>query len=200
MDWVAVGLSVDVPPGVVIPGRVDGTDLAIWCTTSGIYHAWTDRCPHRGMRLSHGFVRGDTLACIYHGWQYREDGTCGYIPAHPKLAPPKTICVPTYTCAEAGGVIWVSLQGTAAATPDTSGRHAVRSLPVDRPVSEVAMRFGADSREVIDAGTPNDIGLALQPVDDRRCMIHALAGKAENRKDVSRWLESLRQDLEGAAA
>ena len=152
------------------------------------------------MRLSHGFVRDDTLACIYHGWQYREDGACGYIPAHPKLAPPKTICVQTYRCAEANGVIWVSLEGTAAATPDLSGRQPVRSLAVNCPVSEVAKRFGADTSEVIDAGTENEIGLALQPVDGHRSVIHALAGKAENRRHVSRWLESLRRDLEGAAA
>ena len=41
------------------------------------------------MRLSHGFVRSEKLACIFHGWQYDGAGSCVGIPAHPDLAPPK---------------------------------------------------------------------------------------------------------------
>lgn len=43
MDWVAVGLKEDVPPGMVIPSRIADAELALWCTPSGRYHAWSDQ-------------------------------------------------------------------------------------------------------------------------------------------------------------
>jgi len=200
MAWIAVGLKDDVPPGVVIPGRIENTELAIWCSVSGDYHAWSDRCPHRGMRLSHGFVRGETLACIYHGWQYDESGTCSYIPAHPALTPPATICVPSYHCKEAGGVIWTALGEDPASPPDLSGRLPVRSLPVNRSAQGVAAHFGAHSASVISVGGQHDVVLALQPGDGEQCVVHALAAPDHDRTAVSDWLERLRDTLEGTSS
>lgn len=198
MDWIAVGLKEDVPPGVAIPSRIDATELVIWCTTSGVHHAWSDRCPHRGMRLSHGFVRGDTLACIYHGWRYDAAGACDYIPAHPKLTPPETICVPAYRCVEAGGVIWVALGDSDQKLPDLGGRRPVRSLPINLSAADVAAHFGAGTSRVIAVASDHDALLALQPCADDLCMVHALAPPEHDRKAVSRWLEEMRRKLEGA--
>ncbi len=200
MDWVAVALKDDVPPGVVIPSRIEDMDLAIWCTPSGRYHAWSDRCPHRGMRLSHGFVRGDTLACIYHGWQYNEEGACDYIPAHPKLTPPNTICVPTYTCTEAGGVIWVSLNKTDSALPALGGRKPVRSLSINLSATDLAAHFGAEDYTTIAVVSDHDVLIAVQPCTDNACMAHVLASPDTDRTTVSRWLEDLRATLEGMPA
>jgi phenylpropionate dioxygenase-like ring-hydroxylating dioxygenase large terminal subunit len=86
--WTATGLAHDLPKSVVMAGRFQDTELAIWRSATGKLSAWVDRCPHRGMRLSHGFVRGETLSCIYHGWVYGTDGGCKHIPAHPALTPP----------------------------------------------------------------------------------------------------------------
>jgi phenylpropionate dioxygenase-like ring-hydroxylating dioxygenase large terminal subunit len=199
MDWIAVALKEDVPPGIVIPSHINDTDLAIWCTPSGAYHAWSDRCPHRGMRLSHGFVRGDTLACIYHGWQYDEAGTCQYIPAHPNLTPPNTICVPTYRCVEEGGVIWVALNDTDREPPDLEGRQPVRSLPIQMSAAAVAAHFGAGASTTVAVVSDHDALLALQPCSDDLCVAHALAAKGHDRKDVSRWLEQMRTMLEETA-
>lgn len=200
MDWIAVGLKEDVPPGVVIPSRIADTELAVWCSPSGNYHAWSDRCPHRGMRLSHGFVRGETLACIYHGWQYNESGSCDYIPAHPKLTPPDTICVPTYRCIEAGGVIWVSLTETDTPLPALGGRQTVRSLPVSMSAPDLAAHFGAAGFTTIAVVSDYDVLLAVQPCTDSECMIHALAAPDADRSAVSRWLEELRATLERVPA
>ena len=196
MDWIAVGLKEDVPPGTVIPSRIDDTDLAVWCSPSGKFHAWSDRCPHRGMRLSHGFVRGDTLACIYHGWQYSEDGTCHYIPAHPQLAPPKTICVPRFACEEAGGVLWASLHETSSRPPVLAGHRPVRSMPIARSAGEIAAQFGSRNEHLIEVGAEYDVILALQPCGPDLCMAHALAGSECDPREVSHWLERLRTALE----
>lgn len=200
MDWIAVGLAQDVPPGVVIPSRIEDTEMAIWCTPSGRYHAWSDRCPHRGMRLSHGFVRGETLACIYHGWQYDETGSCDYIPAHPKLTPPDTICVPTYTCVEDGGVIWVSLNSGNDPLPALGARVPIRSVPVSLSAKDVAAHFGAAGFTTIAVVSDYDTLLAVQPCTDTSCILHVLATPDADPKAVSRWVEELRTTLEGVPA
>ncbi|MGI9507475.1 MAG: hypothetical protein ACR2RE_30930, partial [Geminicoccaceae bacterium] len=38
-------------------------------------------------------------------------GQCRFMPAHRKMTPPATVCVPTYACREANGLIWVRLEG-----------------------------------------------------------------------------------------
>ena len=98
--WTPVALARDLPPLGVLPVCVDGIDMALWRSATGRLAAWADRCPHRGMRLSHGFVRGETLACIYHGWVYGEDGACRHIPAHPAMVPPATIRTEAFLCRE----------------------------------------------------------------------------------------------------
>ena len=88
------------------------------------------------MKLSFGFVRGDHIACLYHGWEYGADGQCRAIPAHPKLEVPKTICATTYGIAETGGLLWVGL-GDHGEAPDLPAADPVRSLQVEAPLNAV---------------------------------------------------------------
>ena len=196
MDWVAVGLSQDLRDGMAMPVHIEGVDLALWRSVSGQVHAWGDRCPHRGMRLSHGFVRGETLSCIYHGWQYGEDGGCTSIPAHPKLIPPKTICATTYRCVEADGLIWVALKVVTTAPPALSGNTPVRSVQINATRYETAAHFGDADATVVSV---DDITLVLQPTDNAQCTVHVLT-TTTNVKAASSWIEAQRALIEGVAA
>lgn len=198
MDWIAVGLCDDVPESTVVPRRVNSTDLAIWCSADGVFHAWGDRCPHRGMRLSHGFVRGAKLSCIYHGWTYDGDGACVSIPAHPDLTPPKSICAVTYVCKVQDGTIWVALQPTQVAPPDFGGRRAIRSMGVALSAETVAAHLNQPLKSVMMIGGAHDIALAVQPSTDTDCLLHAFAAPDQDRKTVSRFLEKMRYELEAA--
>lgn len=131
-----IGLSINLPVNRVMRALAHDHDVAIWRSASGKLSAWTNRCPHRGMRLSHGFVRGEALACLYHGWHYDADGKCRYIPAHPELTPPETIEVQSYSIAESGGVLWLA----------TSGKAKPLVLPDDlQPVRSITFDCDADS-------------------------------------------------------
>jgi phenylpropionate dioxygenase-like ring-hydroxylating dioxygenase large terminal subunit len=182
-----------------MPCRLEGNDLAIWRGASGQPHVWGDRCPHRGMRLSQGFVRGEALSCVYHGWQYGSDGGCVSIPAHPKLVPPKSICAKTYQCSEAEGLIWATLTETTDALPPLQSQTPVRTLYVDKSVAAVAHHFGSPGATLINVNNPLSATLALQCVDDGCTAVHALTSDMQDRKDVSRWLEMQRADIERAA-
>jgi phenylpropionate dioxygenase-like ring-hydroxylating dioxygenase large terminal subunit len=83
--WYAVAVADDIEPGTSAGTRLFDQELVVWRDRDGASHVWEDRCPHRGMRLSFGFVRGNHIACLYHGWAYDTAGQCRAIPAHPDL-------------------------------------------------------------------------------------------------------------------
>ncbi len=197
--WVANGLSQDLPLGVVMAGAWQGAELAIWRAGSGRLSAWNDRCPHRGMRLSHGFVRGETLSCIYHGWTYGSDGACSKIPAHPAMVPPAAIKAEVYACVEADGVIWVAPAGTAEALPDLGALAAVRSVTVQADVAALARGLPGFVRDgAVWRGQVEGAAVALV-VQDRGAAVTLHALGAGDRVSVSRWLDGLRRLVEEGA-
>ncbi|KQR71677.1 Rieske (2Fe-2S) protein [Rhizobium sp. Leaf341] len=160
--WTPVALSADVLAGTVIPARVSAGIIALWRSQSGQVAASADRCPHRGMSLSHGFVRGEALSCIYHGWSYGQDGRCVRIPAHPGLTPPETIRVTTYAVRESDGIVWVAEGTPASDPPSLAGWIPLRTLTVeaDREAIETAAGASADADGLLET-TRADARLCL---------------------------------------
>ena len=117
-SWHPVGLSHSIEAGSSAGTRLFDQELVVWRDNNGVAHVWEDRCPHRGMKLSFGFVRGDHITCLYHGWQYNSGGHCQYIPAHPALDVPKTIKVPVYPVHERGGMVWTTLSENPRSMPE----------------------------------------------------------------------------------
>jgi phenylpropionate dioxygenase-like ring-hydroxylating dioxygenase large terminal subunit len=67
-----------------------------------------DQCPHRGVALSAGDVRGDCIVCPFHGFEFDPGGACRLIPANGRHGPlPKAMHVHTYPTREAHGFIWL---------------------------------------------------------------------------------------------
>ena len=96
-----------------LAAQVLGEELVLWRDGTGVAHAWADRCPHRGTRLSLGRVcaEGDAsrLECPYHGWQFEASGQCVAIPALPDFKPPASHHACTFEAREAQGLVWVRL-------------------------------------------------------------------------------------------
>lgn len=158
-SWSCVGTSVGLQVQSVQRARIGEHDLAIWRGADGAVRAWQNRCPHRGMRLSFGFVRENRLTCLYHGWTYDGQGSCAAIPAHPHLVPPRTITTFVYDCFENAGLIWVASKGALDATPSVDGEwYAVRSIKIDADASEI---FSALNSLDFDAGSAEDGGLVI---------------------------------------
>jgi len=108
-EWIPAANSTEVEPARPRAIRLAGIDLVLWRDAQGTVHAWHDRCPHRGARLSLGRVEGDVLVCGYHGWNYGGDGKCVRMPSHPSLRPPAAACATTYAACEKYGLVWVCL-------------------------------------------------------------------------------------------
>jgi phenylpropionate dioxygenase-like ring-hydroxylating dioxygenase large terminal subunit len=205
-QWIPVALSTDVPPATVVPAWIPGLELALWRSTSGQLAASNNRCPHRGMRLTHGFVRGENLACIYHGWSYGIKGICVRIPAHPDMTPPATIKSQNKSVAEVGGIIWVCEGHSKSAPPEIKGLAPLRTLTFD---------VSSDALESFTETTKNDAGLCvalvngeklrlvLAPLPEQKTLVHALVdSNATHRQriEASRAAEAFRLLVEANQA
>jgi nitrite reductase/ring-hydroxylating ferredoxin subunit len=214
--WHAVSLSNGIEAGRSAGTRLFDKEIVLWRDTDGVVHAWEDRCPHRGMRLSFGFVRGTHIACLYHGWQYDAEGQCRFIPAHPELKVPGTIRVTTYLCQERLGMVWMcNSPAAAASTGPTIAEQAVtpvRTIHVDRPF-EAAFDALAVRGEVLDQATgllsirvgELPLLIATQHYGDTRTALHiAIDGSQYTYGSAAQilaatWAEQIRLELETEA-
>jgi len=121
-----------------LPVTLLGQSLVLWRDHSGQPHAWADRCPHRGARLSMGEVATAScgsrrLVCPYHGWQFEAGGACRVVPAQPAWTPPPGHGATVHEIRQAHGLLWVRL------APPHDGLPASLLQP---PVFDAASRSG----------------------------------------------------------
>ena len=107
-NWYVACLSQELVVGQVLQRVVYERALAIFRTESGKVSALPDRCMHRLALLSQGEVRGERLACMYHGWEYGCSGQVERIPSEdPQGQDGKKHCLKPIPCVEQDGAIWV---------------------------------------------------------------------------------------------
>jgi hypothetical protein len=152
------------------------------------------------MRLSHGFVRGEALSCIYHGWSYSLSGACVRIPAHPDLLPPETIRVAVQQIEEAGGILWAAVGQPTTQPPQLDELVPLRSLSVEADVAaiEVATGVKVDSRGLVRLPEFPWIGLLLAP-QEKHTLILLMIDRDRSPADrvaASRIVESIRRTAE----
>lgn len=197
-QWVPIAVSADILDGTVVPARLPKRPIAVWRSASGQLYANGDRCPHRGMRLSHGFVRGETLSCIYHGWRFGTDGACRKIPAHPAVEPPKTINCGPLPVAETNGVVWGAVNRPAEDPVTIEGYEALRSLVIAAPVDAIS---GSDAGEIQLGGY--SARLLLNPFGPDEVFVIVLVETGlsiADRLAVSTAAEALRRSAEAKEA
>ncbi|MFF4529081.1 Rieske 2Fe-2S domain-containing protein [Streptomyces sp. NPDC001407] len=74
--WFCLGFSDELAPGEVMTRRLAGEDIVVYRTDKGTIHATRPYCPHLGAHLGLGQVRGEDIACAFHGFRFNGDGVC----------------------------------------------------------------------------------------------------------------------------
>lgn len=67
--WVRVCAVGDCPPGEARELVADDRLVALY-NVDGAFHALDGVCPHQGGPLGKGALRGKTVTCPWHGWQF----------------------------------------------------------------------------------------------------------------------------------
>jgi phenylpropionate dioxygenase-like ring-hydroxylating dioxygenase large terminal subunit len=86
---------------------IGGKRVAVFRTASGNLGALDARCCHMGADLGNGKVRGECLACPFHGWEFSADGACERIPAAPNDPVPAFARQTAYPVTERNGHVFV---------------------------------------------------------------------------------------------
>jgi len=107
--WHPVALSKDVANGGAIPVKVLGEELTLYRGESGKVHLVGGRCRHRQTLLHTGWVEGDSIRCMYHGWKFGADGACVERPAEKDQKPPAACKIPGYPLHEYCGLVFAWL-------------------------------------------------------------------------------------------
>ncbi len=79
--WMPVMRTEDLPAGEARPIRVMSEDFAIYRGEDGAAQIIDYRCPHRGAMMHLGWVEGNDIRCVYHGWKFDCTGQCNEQPA-----------------------------------------------------------------------------------------------------------------------
>ena len=86
--WYFVGYSDELKPGDVKPLRYFEREQVLFRNDDGEVGLLDAHCPHLGAHIGYGGkVTGKSVACPFHGWQFKTDGFCSAIP-YAKAFPP----------------------------------------------------------------------------------------------------------------
>ena len=106
--WQPIFRSRDLDAGRATVVRVMSENFTLYRGATGTPHLVAHRCPHRGVQLSVGFVEGDDVRCLYHGWKFGADGRCIERPGELRKDG-ANIAIPRYPTGEFCGMIWAYL-------------------------------------------------------------------------------------------
>ena len=79
--WHPVAVAAKTAPGKARAIKVLGEELTLYRGESSAFHLVDGRCPHRRTLLHTGWVQGEEVRCIYHGWKFSGAGQCTEAPA-----------------------------------------------------------------------------------------------------------------------
>ena len=128
--WHPVAALADVQAQPVAVQLLDQS-LVLWRDEAGAVHAWADQCPHRGARLSLGWVCAGRLECPYHGWQFAPSGQCVRVPALPDFVPPAGHAARVFAVQVWCELVWVCLQP--GATGASGAQDAIDAIDAHAP-------------------------------------------------------------------
>lgn len=105
--WHPVLRAQDLRPGEALPLEIMGEKFTLYRGASGRPHAVAHHCAHRGAQLSLGYVEGDCIRCLYHGWVYDAQGQCTEQPGEHGPGFAREVKIASYPVAEYLGLLFV---------------------------------------------------------------------------------------------
>jgi len=103
--WHPIALAGRLKPGSSRGLRALGEDLTLYRGQSEKHYLVAGRCAHRRTFLHTGWVQGEEIRCVYHGWKYDGTGQCTEAPAEGAATAAK-IKIAAYPLREYAGMLF----------------------------------------------------------------------------------------------
>lgn len=103
--WHPFALSKSVAPGKAKAVRLLSEDMTLYRGESGRAYLVGARCAHRRTLLHTGWIEGEQVRCMYHGWKFDGTGQCTERPAEP-AGTEANVKIPSYPVREYSGVLF----------------------------------------------------------------------------------------------
>lgn len=146
--WYAVEFSDRITTRPQLIKLLD-RELVLYRTADGRIQAMANACIHRGAALANGRIEHDCIVCPYHGWQFREDGSCASIPSQPLTAKiPARARMITYPVREQFGWIWIFIGDMDLAA--TTLLPSLQLNPIDRRSIQGEFHWDANYERVLE--------------------------------------------------
>ncbi|NIP68672.1 MAG: Rieske 2Fe-2S domain-containing protein [Planctomycetales bacterium] len=98
--WTRLADVADCPPGTCLEA-IAGERVVALFNVAGQFYALDGVCPHQGGPLGQGALKGQTVTCPWHGWQFDvRNGQC-------RLSP--SVVQPTIPVRIEQGVVYVQV-------------------------------------------------------------------------------------------
>ncbi|MEE3849665.1 Rieske 2Fe-2S domain-containing protein [Gordonia sp. LSe1-13] len=85
--WHCLGPAKEFADGKPHAVEAFGTRLVVFADSKGDLKILDGYCRHLGGNLADGTVKGDTIACPFHGWEWGGNGRCKNIPYGRRVPP-----------------------------------------------------------------------------------------------------------------
>ncbi|BAY26695.1 Rieske [2Fe-2S] domain-containing protein [Calothrix sp. NIES-2100] len=106
--WYPVCFVQDLPKNRPYTFSLYDEPFVLFPNKEGQLICLTDQCSHRAAKLSDGQIIDGKIECLYHGWQFGDQGKCMHIPQLAKDAKiPNNACVRSFKIVERQGIIWM---------------------------------------------------------------------------------------------
>ena len=104
--WHPIAVSRELEAGKALPIHVMGEKFTLYRGQSGKPYLVGFRCAHRSTQLSTGWVRDDSIQCMYHGWMYDGEGRCVERPGESPSGAFKQANIPSRPVREHLGLVY----------------------------------------------------------------------------------------------
>jgi phenylpropionate dioxygenase-like ring-hydroxylating dioxygenase large terminal subunit len=108
--WYPIARSTEITAEKPLKVQLLYLPFVAFRDEQGKAHVLADTCVHRGGSLGAGWVKGGSVVCPYHGWQFGGDGKCNRVPslgADAKI--PARAKVDSYPVQEKYGIVFAFL-------------------------------------------------------------------------------------------
>jgi phenylpropionate dioxygenase-like ring-hydroxylating dioxygenase large terminal subunit len=146
--WYMVGPAKDLKDKMRTL-RIGGENIIVFRDESGTPVALEDRCCHRNVQLSLGYLERGKAVCGYHGWEFNGSGQCVHIPSQrDEKRIPQTARIRQYPLKVHNRWMWIFM-----GEPERAGSVAIPDIPemADWPYTERTYVFKGDLESVAES-------------------------------------------------